>query len=108
MVSCVSIPCIPNHMNLVVYPAKDKVNYQYCFLSINEIIQEASSVYVLSTNEVKLQWSHSRQVEFEEGYIYCLLPSIGTEQGFARTYTRMPNFVMDLPCHQFLGKVFLK
>ena len=68
-------------------------------------IQGKSSVYLLSTNVVKPEWSQSRQVEFVEGYAYCLLPSVGTKEGFARLYPTMPDFIMDLPCHQLLGKV---
>ena len=60
---------------------------------------------MLSTVKVKSDWSQSRQVEFLEGYSYCLLPSIGMEQGFAQVYSRMPGFVSDLSYHQFLGKV---
>ena len=63
------------------------------------------SVYMLSMDEVKPVWYQTRQVELLEGHVYCLLPSIGTEEGFARLYKSMPGFVRDLPCHQLLGKV---
>ena len=51
------------------------------------------------------EWTHSRQVELLEGYVYCLLPSIGIEEGSVTVYTRMPAFIFDLPYHHFIGKV---
>ena len=63
------------------------------------------SVYVLSMDKVTPVWSQSRKVELVAGYVYCLLPSVGSEQGFARLYTSMPGYVRDLPCHHLLGKV---
>ena len=62
-------------------------------------------MYLLSLDERKPKWSQSRQVEFLEGHVYCLLPSVGTEDGFARLYTSMPGYVRDIPCHQIIGKV---
>ena len=62
-------------------------------------------MYLLSGNEVEPEWSTTRQVELVEGYVYCLLPSIGSEDGFARLYQHMPAFVSDLSCHVFLGNV---
>ena len=62
-------------------------------------------MYLLGMDEVKPEWSKTRQVELVDGYVYCLLPSVGAEDGFARLYTRMPEFVRDLPCHHHLGKV---
>ena len=105
MVASVSIPCIPNHMNLIVYPSNEKVfNQKYFKLFILEN-QQGASIYLLSLDEVRPEWSQSRQVELVEGYVYCLLPSVGCEEGFARLYTSMPGFVCDIPCHQVLGKV---
>ena len=63
------------------------------------------SVHLLSMDKVKPEWSKTRQVELVEGYVYCLLPSIRTEDGFARLYPSMPGFVRDLPWHHHLGKV---
>ena len=60
---------------------------------------------MLSLDEVNHEWSQSRQVELIEGYVYCLLPSVGKEEGFARVYKSMPGFVRDIPYHHFLGKV---
>ena len=62
-------------------------------------------MFLLSLNGVMPEWSQSRQVEFVEGCVYCLLPSVGTEDGFARRYSNMPGFVRDIPCHMSLGKV---
>ena len=62
-------------------------------------------MYLLSLDERKPEWSQSRQVEFLEGHVYCLLPSVGTKDGFARLYTSMPRYVRDIPCHQVIGKV---
>ena len=64
-------------------------------------------MYLLSLEEVKPEWSQSRQVELVEGYVYCLLPSVGTEDGFARQYPSIPAFLHDLPYHLFLGKVYI-
>ena len=65
----------------------------------------STSIYLLNTESVKPQWSHSRDVELLDDHIYCLLPSIGTEDGFARLYPEMPTFVLELSSHMFLGKV---
>ena len=108
MVASVSIPCIPNHANLIVYPSKQKVIWFKVFPLFNLWNKQGASVYLLSLDGVKPEWSLSRQVEFEEGYVYCLLPSVGTQDGFARLYSSMPGFVRDLPFHQFLGKVNVK
>ena len=62
-------------------------------------------MYLLGMDEVKPEWSKTRQVELVEGYVYCLLPSVGAEDGFARLYPRIPEFVLDLPYHHLLGKV---
>ena len=62
-------------------------------------------MYLFAMDEVKPEWSQTRQVELVEGYVYCLLPSVGTEEGFARQYESMPRFVCDLPFHLLLGKV---
>ena len=62
-------------------------------------------MFLLSLNGVMPEWSQSRQVEFVEGCVYCLLPSVGPEDGFARLYSSMPGFVRDIPCHMSLGKV---
>ena len=105
MVASVSIPCIPNHMNLIVYPSKEKVFYQKYFNLYILQNQQGASIYLLSLDEVKPEWTQSRQVELVDGYVYCLLPSVGREEGFARLYTSMPGFVRDIPCHQVLGKV---
>ena len=63
-------------------------------------------MYLLSEDVVMPEWSKTRQVELAEGYVYCLLPSVGTEDGFARLYPQMPAFVFDLGCHVLLGKVY--
>ena len=62
-------------------------------------------MFLLSMNGVMPEWSQSRQVEFVEGCVYCLLPSVGTEDGFARLYSNMPGFIPDIPSHMSLGKV---
>ena len=56
-------------------------------------------------DKIKPTWLQSRQVELVEGYVYCLVPSVGREDGFARLYQRIPEFVYDLPFHHFLGMV---
>ena len=62
-------------------------------------------IYLLNTESVKPQWSHSQDVELLDDHIYCLLPSIGTEDGFARLYPEMPTFVHDLSSYMLLDKV---
>ena len=62
-------------------------------------------MYLLGVDEVKPEWSKTRQVELVEGHVYCLLPSVGPEDGFARLYPRLPRFILDLPCQQLLCKV---
>ena len=62
-------------------------------------------MYLLGFDLLKPEWSITRKVEFKPGYVYCLLPSVGAEDGFARVYQSMPGFFRDLPVHQYLGKV---
>ena len=105
MVISLPIPCIPNHANLVVFPANQKVLISKVITLIIFKLQGSTSVYLLSMGAVTPEWSHSRQVELLEGYVYCLVPSIGVEKGSVTVYKRMPAFIFDLPYHHFIGKV---
>ena len=105
MIISLPIPCIPNHANLVVYPANHKVLISKLFTFIIVKLQGSTSVYLLSMDAVTPEWTHSRQVELLEGYVYCLLPSIGSEEGSVTVYKRMPTFISDIPYHHFFGKV---
>ena len=40
--------------------------------------------------------------------MYCLLPSIATDTGFARLYSEKPAFITDLPSQVFIAKVLGK
>ena len=68
-------------------------------------MQRGTSIYLLNSETIQPQWTESRNVEWLDDHIYCLLPSIGAEEGFARLYPKMPELVHELSSHMFLGKV---
>ena len=64
-----------------------------------------TSIYLLSMDKVKPLWSETREVELLKDHVYCLVPSIATDNGFARLYSEMPGFINELSSHVFIGKV---
>ena len=69
------------------------------------LIKGDTSIFLLATDTVKPEWSETREVELYKDHVYCLVPSIATDNGFARLYSEMPVFIKELPSHVFLGKV---
>ena len=60
---------------------------------------------MLNNDETKPTWSETREVELLKDHVYCLLPSIATDTGFATLYSEQPAFLSDLPKAVFIAKV---
>ena len=70
--------------------------------------QGASSIYVAS-NTVPLcnleEIKDSVQVEFLPDYVYCLVPSIGSNRGFWKIHKTIPDFAKNIQFWLFLAKL---
>ena len=72
------------------------------------LIQGGTSIYLLTSDVIKPQWSTTRKVELLKDHIYCLAPSAATDTGFVTLYSEIPAFVHDIPSHVFIAKVLKK